>query len=93
MKQCEWCGARFTPKANYQIYCSTECRTAQTQKTQQEKRWKNRVNKNKSAKRICAGGCGTTLSIYNLSNYCSRCGVDKKKLDKEISNLDKRGRK
>jgi hypothetical protein len=33
------------------------------------------------------GGCGTSLSIYNDSGFCSNCNVSKKAVDKMLKKI------
>lgn len=87
MKTCEWCLLDFDPAVSYQIYCTKECREAATRQKIAEKyhvgRRKNRQGKN----RICSGGCGIAISIYNDSGFCNSCMVNKRKVEKMLKEL------
>ena len=87
MKQCEKCDQRFKPKVTYQIYCSQECRDLATKDKIAERYQVSRRQKRIGKNRKCLGGCGTQLSIYNDSGFCSNCNVSKKAVDKMIKEL------
>jgi hypothetical protein len=36
---------------------------------------------------MCLGKCGTKLSIYNDSNVCDNCNVNKKEVQKRIKEI------
>jgi hypothetical protein len=87
MKSCDWCSTEFQPKVSYQIYCTVECRELATRKKIYD-RYRSNGAKKRSKKRIkCAGECGTVISMYNESLFCSVCNVNKKKVDKMIEDL------
>jgi hypothetical protein len=87
MKVCSWCAHQFNPAVSYQIYCSKECRELATKEKIAE-RYNINKRRNKSNKeRRCAGGCGTLLSIYNDKNFCNKCMVNNKKVEKTIKEL------
>ena len=87
MSFCIWCDKEFSPSSTKQIYCSPECRQEASkekilERYQIEKRRK-RVGKEKK----CAGGCGTYLSVYNDSQMCDNCLVNKRKFNNFIKEL------
>lgn len=87
MKPCEFCNKKFAPKVTYQIYCSEECRTNATKEKIAERYQISRRQKRIGKKRICLGGCGTKLSIYNDSGFCSNCNIHQKAVEKMIKQL------
>jgi hypothetical protein len=38
-------------------------------------------------KRRCSGGCGTIVSMYNSSGFCSNCMINQKQVDKALKEL------
>lgn len=87
MKLCNRCDTRFTPKVSYQIYCSELCREESTKEKIAERYQITRRQKRIGKERKCMGGCGTKLSIYNDSGFCSNCNISKKQVDKMIKEL------
>lgn len=87
MKTCEWCDNQFNPSVSYQIYCSPECRENATKEKIVERHKVLRRQKRKSKKRVCANGCGATLSIYNDDILCNNCGVNTKQVEKKIKEI------
>jgi len=87
VKLCERCDKRFQPKVTYQIYCSTECRDSATKDKIAERYNVSRRQKRIGKFRICLGGCGVQLSIYNDSGFCSNCNVSQKAVEKMIKEL------
>lgn len=87
MKMCEHCDKEFKPKVTYQIYCSESCRDEATKIKIAERYQITRRQKRKNKKRICLGGCGQALSIYNDSGFCSNCNVHKKTVDKMLKQI------
>ena len=87
MKLCSRCDSRFEPKVTYQIYCSEICRDEATKEKIAERYQITRRQKRIGKKRMCLGGCNTSLSIYNDSGFCSNCNVSKKQVDKMIKQL------
>jgi len=87
VKLCSRCDTRFTPKVSYQIYCGDICREEATKEKILERyritRRQNRIGK----KRLCLGGCNTSLSIYNDSGFCSNCNISKKSVDKMLKEI------
>lgn len=87
MKLCERCDSPFKPKVSYQIYCGSSCREEATKAKIAERyqitRRQNRIGK----KRLCLGGCGEQLSIYNDFGFCPNCNVNKKEVDKILKQL------
>jgi len=87
MKNCDWCSNEFQPNVSYQIYCSVECRQLATkEKVNERYRIKKRTRHSKKEKR-CAGGCGTLLSMYNESKFCSRCMTNNKDVLRALKEL------
>jgi len=87
VKQCEKCDTYFKPKVTYQIYCSDECRTVATKEKISERYLITRRQKRKNKIRMCLGGCGTKLSIYNDDGFCANCNVSKKAVDKMLKQI------
>lgn len=87
MKSCERCDTKFKPKVSYQIYCSEQCRTEATKEKIAERYQITRRQKRKNKKRICLGGCGQVLSIYNDDGFCANCNVSKKAVDKMLKQI------
>ena len=87
MRLCNKCDNYFQPKVTYQIYCSEECREIATKEKIAERYQITRRQKRVGKKRICLGGCGQQLSIYNDSGFCSNCNVNKKSVDKMMKQL------
>ena len=87
MKQCSWCSNRFNPNVPYQIYCSAGCREEATKEKIVERHKENKRKKNSQKNRLCAGNCGTKLSIYNDHILCNSCYVDKKQVNKKIREI------
>lgn len=87
MKICDWCSNEFQPNVKYQIYCSAECRESATKEKVSERYNKEKRKKLASKKRRCAGGCGTVLSMYNDSGFCSACMVNEKQVNKALKEL------
>jgi NADH:ubiquinone oxidoreductase subunit E len=70
----------------YQKYCSSECREAATKEKVNAQYQIKRRKKLSLERRRCAGECGTVLSVYNNSKYCSTC-FNKKKIEKAMKEL------
>ncbi len=87
MKLCSRCETKFEPKVSYQIYCGVECRDAATKEKIVERYQITRRQKRKGKNRMCLGGCGTSLSIYNDDGFCANCNVSKKAVDKMIKEI------
>lgn len=87
MKICDWCSHEFQPNVRYQIYCSPECRELATKEKVNERYQKKKREKLASKERRCAGGCGTILSIYNDSGFCSACMVNEKQVTRALREL------
>lgn len=86
-KICNVCGNEFQSKGKNHIYCSPECRVLSTKEKiiarYQVLKFKNRMGKG----RMCAGECGTPISIYNDIGFCNACLINKKKVNKFIKDL------
>ncbi len=87
MKLCERCDNHFEPKVSYQIYCGDVCREQATKIKIAERYQIVRRQRRKGKKRLCLGGCGEQLSIYNDSGFCPNCNVNKKEVDKMLKQL------
>jgi hypothetical protein len=72
---CEYrdCDVEFEPATHNQVYHTEECCRLETNARMKERYRENRDRRN-GAVRICkTPGCGTKLSRYNESKYCSKC--------------------
>ncbi len=87
MKLCDRCDTVFDPKVSYQIYCGDVCREQATKIKIAERYQITRRQKRKGKKRLCLGGCGEQLSIYNDSGFCSNCNISKKEVDKMLKQI------
>lgn len=87
MKQCDYCNSTFKPKVSYQIYCGFDCRNKATKDKIAERYQITRVQKRIGKKRICLGGCGEKLSIYNESGFCSNCNIHEKAVQKMLKQI------
>jgi uncharacterized protein YmfQ (DUF2313 family) len=87
LKLCSRCDNAFNPKVSYQIYCSEACREEATKEKIAERYQVTRRQKRKGKKRLCLGGCNTSLSIYNDSGFCANCNVSKKAVDKMLKTV------
>ena len=87
MKLCERCETPFKPKVSYQIYCGHTCREESTKIKIAERYQITRRQRRIGKKRLCIGGCGEQLSIYNDSGFCSNCNVNKKEVDKMLKQI------
>ena len=87
MKQCNWCNNYFAASVSYQVYCSLNCRNEATKEKISEKHKENRRNKRKKQTRMCAGKCGTKLSAYNDYNYCDKCFMNNREINKKIKQI------
>ncbi len=87
MKLCDRCDTVFDPKVSYQIYCGDVCREQATKIKIAERYQITRRQKRKGKKRLCFGGCGEQLSIYNDSGFCSNCNISKKEVDKMLKQI------
>jgi hypothetical protein len=87
VKSCNKCDKKFKPRVSYQIYCSDECRNEATKEKIAERYQVTRRQKRIGKKRICLGGCGVNLSIYNDDGFCANCNVSKKTVDKMLKQV------
>lgn len=87
MKICDWCSNEFQANVSYQIYCSAECRELATKEKISQKHKTKRRQKLLAQKRMCLGGCGTRLSVYNETGICSTCFVNKKEVSRALKEL------
>lgn len=84
---CVWCDDEFERKSSKQIYCGAECRQLAS-KTKILERYHMEKRKKRVGKvRLCAGGCGTPLSIYNDTGKCDNCIIHKKKMKSFMKDL------
>lgn len=77
-KNCLWCQTEFEAKANNQVYHNSECRVAATKEKIANYYRSNKTKRKR--KKLCDGGCGTVLSRYNESGYCTSCMSSEKAL-------------
>jgi hypothetical protein len=87
VKLCERCEIQFKPKVSYQIYCGDTCREESTKIKIAERYQITRRQRRIGKKRLCIGGCGEQLSIYNDSGFCPNCNVNKKEVDKMLKQI------
>ena len=87
MKSCQRCDKKFTPKVSYQIYCSDACRDESTKEKIAERYLRIKRQKRIGKARLCLGGCGMKLSIYNDDGFCANCNVSKKAVDKMLKEI------
>lgn len=87
MKSCERCDTKFNPRVTYQIYCSDTCRDEATKEKIAERYLRTRRQKRIGKKRVCLGGCGVQLSIYNDDGFCANCNISKKAVDKMLKQI------
>ena len=87
MKPCEWCDNTFKPNVSYQVYCSPECRAAATKIKIAERYLHNQRKKRQLNPKKCAGGCGTTLSMYNDHTLCDNCYINQKEVGKVLKEI------
>ena len=87
MKLCSICQSSFKPAVSYQIYCSKVCRDLATKEKIAERYAVTKRQKRKNKIRLCLGGCGQDLSIYNDSGFCANCNVSEKAVAKMIKEL------
>lgn len=87
IKYCQWCDKNFSSTNKNQIYCGAECRKAAT-KEKILQRYKVSKAKSRTGKdRKCAGGCGTSLSVYNDLGFCNSCMINKKRVDQTLKEI------
>jgi len=90
VKSCDWCNKHFAPSVSYQIYCSVNCRDEATKEKIAERHKFLKIKNRRNKTRVCSGGCGSVLSVYNEENLCTSCSVNIKELNlklKEIKRL------
>lgn len=87
MRLCNWCDNQFVPKVSYQIYCSIDCRDKATKEKIIDRHKILRRKKRRDKVRLCQGGCGTKLSIYNDDTMCNSCSVNNKQVSKAMKEL------
>jgi hypothetical protein len=90
VKSCDWCNKQFNPAVSYQIYCSIGCREEATKEKIAERHKFLKIKNREKKVRLCSGGCGSSLSIYNDDTLCSRCSINIKEVNlkfKEIKRL------
>lgn len=87
MKSCNWCDNTFKPSVSYQIYCSSQCRDQATKEKIIKRYELTKRQKRKDKKRLCAGGCGMSLSIYNDDALCNNCSINNKDVKKVLKQI------
>ena len=87
MSFCLWCDKEFESKSSKQIYCGPECRQEASKEKILERYQIEKRKKRKGKEKRCAGGCGTLLSVYNDSQMCDNCLVNKRKFNNFIKEL------
>lgn len=87
MHYCVWCDKEFVKNSTKQIYCSSECRQEASKEKILERYHIEKRKKRKGKKRLCAGGCGIQLSMYNDIGMCDNCEVNNKKMNNFIKEL------
>jgi len=87
MHYCVWCDKEFVKNSTKQIYCSTECRQEASKEKILERYHVEKRKKRQGKRRLCAGGCGTHLSIYNDSGICDNCEVNNKRMNNFMKEL------
>lgn len=94
MAICVWCGDDFDSYSPQQIYCGSECREKASKEKILNRYQTEKIKKRIGKEKLCSGGCGTRLSIYNESGICDRCLVNKKRYNsflKELKGLFQHG--
>ena len=87
MKLCKICHSSFKASVNYQIYCTKVCRDLATKEKIAERYTVIKRKKRKNRVRLCLGGCGQELSMYNDSGFCSNCNISEKAVNKMLKEL------
>lgn len=87
MKHCEWCNNSFSPSVSYQIYCGIDCREQATKEKIADRHRELKRIKRSNKTRICVGGCGTVLSVYNDDNMCGSCFINVRELNKKLKQI------
>lgn len=87
MKLCNWCDNSFTPTVSYQIYCSADCRNFATKEKITDRHKILRRKKRQNKVRMCSGGCGVQLSMYNDDSLCNSCSINNKQVVKKIKEI------
>lgn len=86
-KFCQQCDNVFNSKNKNQIYCSPECRSAATKDKILQRYKQSKVKARMGKERLCAGGCGVALSIYNDAGFCNACSIHNKKLQQTLKEI------
>jgi hypothetical protein len=81
MNYCSWCDKEYEKKTGKQIYCGIECRSEASKEKIIERYHVEKRKKRRGKIRMCAGGCGTPLSIYNDDTMCDQCEINKKRIN------------
>ncbi|MFZ9242571.1 MAG: hypothetical protein ACO295_05105 [Sediminibacterium sp.] len=84
---CSWCENDFVATSKNQIYCSVDCRTEATKVKVVERYSRLKSKKRQNKVRLCAGGCGTQLNIYNDIGFCDICSYNKRKLNSFLKEI------
>jgi hypothetical protein len=86
-KYCIQCDNQFVTKNKNQIYCSAECRSVATKEKILQRYKYSKTQSRLGKTRLCAGGCGTKISIYNDAGFCESCGMSNKKLNQALKEI------
>ena len=86
MKTCQWCDAAFSPKVNYQIYCSEGCRELATKEKIAQRYAIARRNRMVGNPKSCKS-CSKPLSAYNDGLLCSSCIVNPSDVTKALREI------
>lgn len=84
---CQWCGDEFEAHSKSHIYCSIEHRALASKEKKAERYRNNKIRARVGKVRMCSGGCGTQLSIYNEAGICDNCLISPKELKSLIKDL------
>lgn len=73
--KCAWkeCENEFEKKTFNNIYCSDYCKIKATNANRMREYYERRARTSGKNRVKCKGDCGTTLSIYNDTDYCASC--------------------
>ena len=86
MKNCRWCDASFSPRVQYQIYCSDECREHATKEKIAQRYAITKRNRLIGKPRTCKS-CSKPLSAYNDEQLCSGCIVNPGDVTKALKEI------
>ena len=86
MKSCQCCDKAFTPRVQYQIYCSEECREIATKQKIADRYAMFRRQRLMGKKRYCRY-CARPLSAYNDDAICQTCVIDPKEVSRALKEI------